>query len=50
MVSLYVYALLSLLQVALDAVKNLKRGKHDGNSGYFSDHIIRAPNGFSNSI
>ena len=24
----------------LDAVKHLKRGKHDGNIGYFSDHII----------
>jgi len=24
----------------LDAVNNLKRGKHDGNRGYFSDHIM----------
>ena len=29
-----------LVSDVLDAVKHLKRGKHDGNIGYFSDHII----------
>ena len=32
----------SILVDVLDAVKNIKRGKHDGNSGYLSDHIINS--------